>query len=238
MTSSSTITLPQLTARFPIAHGQEYLVAAGGRAPKNTWLKAAAPSRHLWAVDRGLECILSAGLTPERLIGDGDSASPAAWKHAVASDIPVEKFPVEKDFTDTDLALQKIKAENPSAFITLTGAFGGRFDHAFTTMYSFLGSGLAGCLADDRECMFLLHGPAQLTVELHKHPLAVSLLPMKPEVTGVNISGVHWPLQNTTLQQEKTLSVSNRLADGNSSCTVSLTQGKLGVYFVWDESAL
>ena len=237
-TKSSSVTLPQIEFTLNHAHGKEYLLAVGGRAPSSDWLREAAKQRTLWAVDRGLDSILSAGLTPELLIGDGDSASPEAWQKAVSAHIPAERFPVEKDFTDTDLALKKIKAESPSAFVVMTGGFGGRFDHAFTTLYSFALSGIAGCIADDKECLLIADGPCELEITCLRRPSAVSLLPLSSEAHGVSFSGVHWPLENSMLFQAKTLTVSNRLAEDTDTCRLSISKGLIGIYFVWDEAGL
>lgn len=236
--TASTVTLPQIRFTADIHHDKQYLLAIGGRAPSSDWLRKAANHRTLWAVDRGLDSLFSAGLTPELLIGDGDSASHEALQKAASEHIPAERFPSEKDFTDTDLALKKIKAESPSAFIVMTGGFGGRFDHAFTTMYSLLNSGLSGCLADEKECLILLNGPAVLDASCLKKPSAVSLLPLSPEVNGVSFSGVHWPLEDTSISQAKTLTVSNRLADGSDGCSLRFSEGSLGLYFVWSEVSL
>lgn len=236
--TASTVTLPQIRFTADIHHDKQYLLAIGGRAPSSEWLREASEQRTLWAVDRGLDSLLSAGLTPELLIGDGDSASPEAWQKAVSAQIPTERFPSEKDFTDTDLALKKIKAENPSAFIVMTGGFGGRFDHAFTTIYSFALSGIAGCIADDKECLLFANGPSELEITCLRRPSAISLLPLSGEAHGVSFSGVHWPLENASLCQSKTLTVSNRLTEDTNVCRLRLSKGLLGVYFVWDESGL
>ena len=236
--NKKSISLPQIQFSLSAPEGKEFLLAAGGRPPEKTWLRRAAEHRTLWAIDRGLESFFAAGLVPEQLIGDGDSASPEAWKKALSICIPFERFPAEKDYTDTDLALKKIKADNQSAFIILTGGFGGRFDHAFTTMYSLLNSGLSCCLADEKECLILLNGPAALDASCLKKPSAVSLLPLSSEVNDVSFSGVHWPLEGSSISQSKTLTVSNRLADGSNACRLTFSKGSLGLYFVWDEASL
>ena len=236
--NKKSVSLPQIQFSLSAPEGKEFLLAAGGRPPEKTWLRRAAEHRTLWAIDRGLESFFAAGLVPEQLIGDGDSASPEAWKKALSICIPVERFPAEKDYTDTDLALKKIKADNPSAFIILTGGFGGRFDHAFTTMYSLLSSGLSGCLADEKECLILLNGSSSVEAHCIKRPKAVSLLPLSPMVRGVSFSGVRWPLDNTSISQNRTLTVSNRLADDSDGCRLSFSEGSLGLYFVWDEASL
>ena len=51
----------------------------------------------------------------------------------------ITKVPTKKDVTDTQLALQMIKAEYNEAVVIMTGAWGGRFDHAFSAVFSLQG---------------------------------------------------------------------------------------------------
>ena len=45
------------------------------------------------------------GILPDKLVGDGDSASPEAWKWAADSGADVRKFDRDKDLTDFQIAL-------------------------------------------------------------------------------------------------------------------------------------
>ncbi|WP_443873210.1 thiamine diphosphokinase, partial [Mitsuokella multacida] len=143
--------LPQLRLQGPLACFQDAcLLVVGGRAPEAAWLREAAKGREVCAVDHGLDACLAAGIRPQRLIGDGDSAAPAAWQLAKEQHIPIEQFPVEKDDTDTQLALKLAReAGFPAAIVT--GAFGGRFDHALSTVTSCAFAPLPCLLADERE---------------------------------------------------------------------------------------
>ena len=135
-TRPAILQLPQLCLQGALSCFQQAcLLVVGGRAPEVEWLRKASEGRIVWAVDHGLDACLAAGIVPQRLIGDGDSAAPAAWHFAEKKGIPIEKFPPEKDDTDTQLALRIAKeAGFPAAIVT--GAFGGRFDHALSTVMS------------------------------------------------------------------------------------------------------
>ena len=232
---SSILELPQLTITYdrPLP-AQQHLLIAGGREPSVPWLKAAASGRHIWAIDHGIDSCQKAGLIPERLIGDGDSASASAWSWAEKTAAVVERYAPEKDFTDTQLALSTIKKEQDNPFVLLTGAFGGRFDHAFSTLFSFAFSGLCGGLADEKEACFFLQAEQTLQIQTRKRPKAISLLPFQEPCTGVSIHGTHWPLQKAALSQRLPMAVSNELNKDDSSFTVSLDEGTLGVYLYWE----
>ncbi len=234
-TRPAILQLPQLCLQGALSCFQQAcLLVVGGRAPEVEWLRKASEGRIVWAVDHGLDACLAAGIVPQRLIGDGDSAAPAAWHFAEKKGIPIEKFPPEKDDTDTQLALRIAKeAGFPAAIVT--GAFGGRFDHALSTVMSCAFAPLPCLLADEREAIFFVHGGESVTCTPESAPKAISLLPLTGSCRGVNLTGMHWPLAGATLEARSMRAVSNVLAEGSSSLSVSLTDGLLGVYFVWRE---
>ena len=234
-TRPAILQLPQLCLQGALSCFQQAcLLVVGGRAPEVEWLRKASDGRIVWAVDHGLDACLAAGIVPQRLIGDGDSAAPAAWHFAEKKGIPIEKFPPEKDDTDTQLALRIAKeAGFPAAIVT--GAFGGRFDHALSTVMSCAFAPLPCLLADEREALFFVHSDETITFTPAKEPKAISLLPFTPRCYGVDLTGTHWPLHGATLEASSMRAVSNVLAAGSRALTVSLQSGLLGVYFVWHE---
>lgn len=213
------------------------LLVSGGRAPEGSWLQKMAAGHDVWAVDHGLDACRKANILPDRLIGDGDSAKPASWQWAKEHGVPIAKFPVEKDDTDTQLALKMAKdAGFPAALVT--GAFGGRFDHALSTMMSCAFAPLPCLVSDERETMLFVHAGEALILTPKITPKAISLLPFTAVCEGVTLQGTHWPLQNATLTQQSMRAVSNVLEKGHDSLTISLQDGLLGLCFVWQESAL
>ena len=211
----------------------ERLLVAGGRAPSVPWLQAAAEGRRVVAIDRGIDACRAAGIIPARLIGDGDSASPEAWAWARRHGVPTLRFPKDKDETDTQLALRE--DDEAGGFVILTGTFGGRFDHAYSALYSLVGAGLSGCLADDREILFLLRAGCAARFEPDRAPKVVSLLPLTDVCEGVDLSGVHWPLTGARLERLRPYAVSNRLDSPEGIFEVEIGAGLLGVYLCRDE---
>ena len=228
------LVLPGLQIEYQSHHktDQELLLVSGGRAPSERWLKNVASHRMLWCIDHGIDCCYSAGLLPQKLIGDGDSASSLAWSWAESNDVPIARFPVQKDYTDTQLALEM--AESAGYFVILTGAMGGRFDHAYSTIFSFGHSHLHGCIADDREAVLFLHQKESINLNFLQSPKAISLLPLTKKTEGVSIDSVLWPLEDAVLHQSLPYAVSNELKN-NNAC-ISLKSGILAVYICWYEN--
>lgn len=249
--------LPQAKLYFPHAlPSKQYLLVSGGRAPAPDWLRQAARSRELWALDHGLDALQRAGLAPGRLIGDGDSAGRAVWDTAIEGGIPSDTYIRAKDYTDTQIALQEIArraAHIPSkgsgtlaawetgtadaGTVLLTGAFGGRFDHAMSNIFSASRLAFPCVLADEREILFFVKGGETVTMRSARNRTqkAVSLLPLTSEVRGVTTDGLRWELSGDTLTQDFLNATSNELAEGQTDFSVTVRDGILGVFTCFSE---
>lgn len=225
--------LPQGTITFSHALSEHiYTLVTGGRPPAADWLQKAYCGK-LWAIDHGIDLCHAMKRVPDFLLGDGDSASPAAWDWALAAGVPCARFNRKKDLTDTQLALAKIKETTPDAFLLLTGAFGGRFDHAMSTLLSCAFSDMPLLLADEQEACFFLRENDRLAFAAKKSPSAISLLPLTSECRGVSIEGVAWPLEDACLRRDAPYAVSNELAAGSSTFRIWQQAGTLAVYLWW-----
>lgn len=230
---SSSISLPDIRLYFDDdKFSKEYLLVAGGRPPAVSWLQEAATDRVVYCIDHGADACRAAGLAPSLFVGDCDSISADARQWIRSLNIEASLFPAEKDKTDTQLALDCFKGKE-DAFVILSGGFGGRFDHLFSLLYSFADTQLMGCIADDHEFVFIMHGDKTVEMELQTAPQSVSLLPLSPKCAGVCLNGVHWPLCNAVLSQSNPYAISNRLESSDNRITVRNQTGILAVYLCW-----
>lgn len=223
--------LPQCEI-FSATVAQEILFVVGGRAPDVGWLSDVAVGRKIFGVDRGVEVCRACGVVPDILIGDFDSASPDAIDWARAKKIPAEKFPADKDFTDTQLALSRATEIFGEHAAILTGGFGGRADHLFSVLFTCAAAGGKIFMADERELVLFVKSET-VGVQFNRLPKAVSLLPMSGACSGVTTSGLHWELDGATLTQNFPNAVSNR-ADA-AEISVSVGRGTLAVYACFAE---
>ncbi len=241
---SYNINLPKITIDYsaPIPPKQLLLVG-GGRQPSKDWLQEAAKGRTLWCIDHGVDICHELGLVPKLLLGDFDSCNIDSLQWAKDKGTSIEEFEVHKDFTDTQAALAKAKEDDH--YTILTGALGKRFDHTYSTIYSFGYSGINGCIADEQEAVFFLHEGEQLTVTLNsvKSPKAISLLPITDTVQGVTTRGLYWELKEAKLTQSRPYAVSNipahntdhTAATDAGTFTVSIAKGILALYICQTE---
>lgn len=213
------------------------LLPLGGRRVPSWWLSALDFYTSVWAIDSGVELCREAGITPDRLIGDRDSAAADAWEWAVDSGAEVYSYESEKDLTDFQIALEMLtlEAETGRKGVFLTGAFGGRFDHLFSLINSFTewsDKYLPIGIADHKETLFFLSGGCEAEIKFHARPEAVSLIPFR-DSGGVSIGNVRWPLERVSLERSKPYSISNRADEGNL-VTASAGDGLVGLYCSWD----
>lgn len=226
--------LPQCTAEITASEQQETcFVTAGGRRPDLNWLRKTSAGYTVYCADAGGTCCLEAGIVPQRLYGDGDSAGADVYKKLAAQGTKIFQYPPAKDDTDLQLVLQQCTGCN----LIVSGIWGGRFDHLYSNVFSLLGyKAKYGCqviMADEQEVMLLLQASESVHVSIDKlqNVKAVSLLPLSNEVQ-VNIAGVRWPLQEAQLQLLYPYAISNEpLGDFTCDCLA----GAVGLYLCFTE---
>jgi len=205
----------------------EKLLVAGGRTPNRKYFSKIAQGRKILAIDKGIEICRAENILPELLIGDFDSAENSAVAWSKENKVPVKRYPVDKDFTDTQLALELVEGK----IVLLTGIFGGRLDHLFSNVFTCANSNLKIVLADEQEIIFFLQGAESVEVNFFEKPLAISLLPVSEVCEGVSINNVRWKLENAKLFQKIPSAISNRLE--GDKIKLNLHAGTLAIYFVF-----
>ena len=157
---------------------------------------------YLVAVDGGLNHCQRLGLKPDLIIGDLDSADPAALE--ANQEIPKIVLSPDKDKSDLEETIIHVLNEECQE-ITLFGAAGNRLDHTLANFL--LLSNYAGVLylETEEELLFCI----KQREELDSFPgQRISLIPLNGSVMGVSTTGLKWELINDTLDQ-RYISLSN-----------------------------
>lgn len=194
-------------------------------------LRALPPTPHpqeddlLIAADGGLAHLTALGMAPSLLIGDFDSGE-------LPSSAPCEvlRFPIEKDETDMQLAIEQALARGAER-IFLFGGVGGRMDHTLANL---------ACLADleARGHEAYLFGDGVVFRIIQNRTLALphdlpfelaagtaSIFAWGGDAEGVSIHGMKYEAEGITLTPRMPLGVSNYLP--LSGATVSVSEGML-----------
>lgn len=161
--------------------------------------------------DGGSEHALKAGITPNVIVGDLDSASPETVAVFKEQDIPFIEYPTVKDKTDTELAIDYAVAKGYNE-ILLLGCFGSRVDHTLANIMllaSLAQKGIKVRAVDENNDLYVCLDNVEILGEPGDY---VSLIPLTAEVIGVTTHNLAYKLENATLSLGSTLPLSNRLS--------------------------
>ena len=201
------------------------IFAGGTLRPGKAVSIAIASADLILAADSGAAIALQYGLTPTIVVGDLDSLDALPLQQLRERGSQIIQAPIEKDETDTELAVDTA-IERGATSITLLGALGGpRFDHTIANIMLLAGYEKVPIqLVDGPAVCWLLRGPGSSSVEGHPGDL-LSLIPLTSEATGVRTNGLYYPLYDETLYFGKPRGVSNVLT--REQAGVYLEQGLL-----------
>jgi thiamine pyrophosphokinase len=181
------------------------LIVTGGTVSEGLLKKVYTGKEYVIGVDKGLEELDKAKITPKLVIGDFDSASYDTKKKYENSPNVVILNPM-KDLTDTHAAVNKameLKPEN----ITILGATGSRIDHLLGNI-----SVLLLPLKEGIDC-FLLD-------EHNRVRLIEKSCTIKKSASGINLKGFLYGLDNACLSLGETIGISNELREEEGLITV------------------
>lgn len=182
---------------------------------------------YIMCADSGLRLAERLLLHPDLVLGDFDSLG------AVPVDLPHMAVPVEKDETDTLLAV-KTALDRGFRDIRIYGAFGGRLDHTFAnfeTLEYLRKAGAEGFLCGVRDCAYMLLSGERIRLP-KREGWSLSLFAWSEQCGGVTERGVYYPLEDAALTRSFPLGISNRIiADEAEICcesgTLLVMQSKL-----------
>ncbi len=186
--------------------------------------RAIATGDLIIAADGGAANAVAFGCSPSVIIGDLDSLDPALLERFEQQpDCQILRHAVEKDETDTELAIQ-VALDRGADTVTLLGGLGGeRFDHSIANIFLLVGFAHTKLtLVDGMSTSWLLTGPGQTLITGQAGDL-LSLFPLKGDAHNVRTTNLYYPLRDETLHFGKPRGVSNQLT--HEQAEVSLSDG-------------
>jgi len=179
------------------------------------------------AADGGIQHAHRASRDVDVLIGDLDSIAPADLERAEAAGTEVQRYPVDKDATDLELALDLVldrTASDPRPVeVLVIGGHGGSTDHLLANLLLLSAERYAQLRLRawwGTDVIHVVRGTVVLSGRLGS---TVSLLAANGTARGVTTVGLHFPLVDAELAPGSTLGISNRLAA--SPATVDVGDG-------------
>lgn len=178
------------------------------------------------AADGGLRHTRGLGLEPDLIIGDFDSLGYVPEGAKV--------FPVEKDDTDSMLAVRKGLALGFREFVLYGGMDGKRLDHTVANfqLLQFLADHNAGGYLVGRDYLarVIRDGSLQFPEGTQGD---ISLFCLGPDARDVTLKGLYYTLENGTLTSGFPLGVSNHFTGAQASVTV----GSGSLLVLWERKA-
>ncbi len=181
------------------------VIFAGGPEENLPCFTLPQEDAYILCADSGLRLAQRMGVTPDLVLGDFDSLG-------ALPDAPYYQAPVEKDDTDTMLAVRQGLEKGCRRFV-IYGAFGGRFDHSYANIQTLLflhQRGKRGMLVGANDIIVLL-GEGSVLQCPKREGFSLSVFALTPQCEGVSISGVKYPLEDATLTMYHPLGVSNEI---------------------------
>jgi len=204
------------------------LIFTGGAQPHHRIAQELDTPQLVIAADSGWSHARAFGYVPQFLVGDLDSICAADLEEAHSLDTEIVQHSVDKDLTDTEIAVHLAHSLKYERIHVLSGG-GDRFDHLVGMLHSLV--------ALTEEVVVTAHVGASfvhfVTPKQRFHTqcspnTTVSLIPLGGPARGVRSEGLKWNLSRETLQSFASRGVSNyTTAD---SFSLSLRTGVLAVF--------
>ena len=171
------------------------------------------------AADGGYMNALALGEKVHILLGDFDS-----FTQKLPEGVEVLRVPAEKDFTDTQLAVNTA-IEKGADEIMIIGGLCGRLDHTLSNLSILDDLGahkIHAVITDGRNRVRYLNSTSTLIAKSgYKY---VSILAISKRLKGVSVEGCKYPLSNATLTRSYQYAVSNEIT-GNCAL-ISVRKGE------------
>lgn len=210
-----------------------YVIVTGGPLPDKAaeFIKQLSSSTEdivLISCDSGTDFLCAHEIVPDMVVGDLDSISSSGLEFIEKNNIFLERYPVEKDWTDTEIALGKSEGSKTIVVCPVTG----RIDHVIANLGLALKLRSMGKdikITDSITYCYPMSGKDYVEVDISSFegPVAVSLIPWNFDspVKGVTTKGLYYALENHDLEAGSTFSFSNHPIEGKKSISVEMQAG-------------
>jgi len=203
----------------------KYIIIGSGSIENDDLLtQVLARADRIVCADGGTGYLAENKIIPDMVIGDFDSIKDNARAFIQKNSIPVLKYPVKKDASDTELAVLWAM-ENRASEIIMMGTTGTRLDHTLANLFLMKKIALTGIrcrIIDDHNEIF----PVLDTLTLKGKPgELLSIIPASEKVEGVTLTGVEYPLENAEISMGSSLGISNCFT--RETATIKIKKGFL-----------
>lgn len=171
------------------------------------------------AADGGANYLCKKGIIPDVLIGDFDSISPE-YLNVLKKKSNIIKFPVDKDKSDTELAIEYC-VQHGYNDVTLINAVDGRLYHSLTNIFlieKFINRGLRFHFVNSDNEIYVVTNKLQIDAKIGTN---ISLISLTDFTLVKETKALKFPLNNEKLYRSSSRGISNITTDKKFSIIVS-----------------
>ncbi len=196
------------------------LIVASGEIKNYKMLeKVAKTSDYIICADGGSNHIIKTSVKPDLIIGDLDSIEKETLNKLKNSKIEISKFPREKDFTDTELAVEYLISKNVDKIIFM-GVLGTRIDHTLANILllnNLLDRGIQGKIIGEKNTIFINDSTLKLKKEENTF---VSVIPITNEGARITLKGFEYETNEEKFTFASSYGISNRIVEETGIITI------------------
>lgn len=169
-------------------------------------------------VDSGARHMKMFNLVPDVLLGDFDSITDSDYDF-LKQRTRIETFPVEKNETDSEIAVELALKKGYKDIIILGGA-GSRLDHSIANILllkKIHDAKARGMLVNEQNQVHYVTSSIRLEKE---EGFKVSLIPLGGKACGITTKGLYYPLSGEDIEYGSTRGISNEFIANTAEITV------------------
>lgn len=209
------------------------VIVSGGTPPSyNLIKKELQDSEFLICADSGGNCLYKYNIVPDYIMGDFDSIDIEALNFFKDEEkCLVETYPQDKDFTDTELVLNKA-LELGGTDIVFLGCTGTRLDHLMGNigmLLRCLNMNVRSSIKDDHNTIYITDKTLKIKGERGEN---FSIQAYSEVVQSVSIRGAKYRLDNYDLKLGDPRTISNQFLD--SEVEIDFKNGVLLIFYSRD----
>lgn len=169
----------------------------------------------LIAVNGGTKNCYKLGITPDLIMGDVDSLPKKILNFYKKKEVRILSFPVEKDKTDTELAIEMALEFQPKE-IYLFCMLGKRIDHMLCNIFimeKIIRKSIKAIILNNETRMELINKNTRIDGKIGS---IVSFISLSKKSDGISLKGFKYNLINGSLLRSQSMGISNIIKTNNA----------------------
>lgn len=199
------------------------VIVSGGNKINSEILRKYCNDAYIICCDGGIRNFYELNITPDIVIGDFDSIDEIGRNFIIQNNINVEKYDTRKDFTDTELALNKM-IDSKIDEIILLAATGTRMDHTLGNIFYLqkLFGKIDTTLIDNNNIIkYVEEGEYIFSKDELKY---LSIIAISDFLT-YSIFGTQYDVENLTIASFELRGISNEIVDNTAKIIIQKGRG-------------